>query len=70
MKWTNLLDYKCPKCSKDLKQYSERHLCTNCDFFINDKKLNDVVQNMLDPLSKKTPVSRRRPSNEEALNFM
>lgn len=47
MKWNNLKNYKCPKCSGGLHQdhISKLHCCNNfdCDFKIGERKLSEII---------------------------
>lgn len=47
MKWNNLKNYKCPKCSGGMHEdhISKLHCCNNfdCDFKIGNEKLKQIV---------------------------
>ena len=44
MKWSNLKEYKCPKCGKDLKKEDKLISCTYCDFKIKESRYNEIVK--------------------------
>lgn len=45
MNWKNLNKNYCPKCGASLKHVSNGKECSNCDFFITSKKLNELSDN-------------------------
>ena len=51
MKWQNLMDNKCPKCSDKLnvkdKLNNEIITCTHCDFKISEGKYLDIRTDMV-----------------------
>ena len=51
MKWQNLKDNKCPKCSEDLnvkdKLDSGFITCTGCEFKISEGKYLDIRTNLV-----------------------
>jgi ribosomal protein L37AE/L43A len=51
MKWKNLKDNKCPKCSENLnvkeKLDNEIIKCTQCDFMISEGKYLDIRTDMV-----------------------
>ena len=61
MKWKNLLENKCPKCSSLLEEDKKTsfHVCSNeCGFSINDKKFAGLVNEMYKKQAEPEEVDR------------
>lgn len=47
MKWANLKEMKCPKCSSSsLTDSGMGYKCGNCDFYISYERFREVINNM------------------------
>jgi len=61
MKWNNLKQNKCPKCSKDLARHDDLHVyCGNCDFLISNKRFKEIITSQVE----RTIENHYRPEDE------
>ena len=77
MKWSNLKQFKCPKCGNDLCQSTIKsgvYECCNgvsCGFSISSSKLRKIVSDQLNiNISKKVIERHYRPDDEVPENFV
>ena len=59
MKWNNLKDMKCPKCSADIAPSSMgfrcsygKHTSAQCQFYISKQKFDEVVSSLYKPRAR------------------
>ena len=56
MKWNNLKDMRCPKCSAMLYKSNGGYACSGskCEFFIREERFDTVIQSIYKPKERST----------------
>lgn len=67
MNWKNLQENKCPKCGADLEPMLDRDTikCSRCIFAIKEKRMEEIVSDMVGRKMKFDYSEERRIRDEE-----
>jgi hypothetical protein len=71
MKWINLKEMKCPKCSNSLYESNGGYACAavKCEFYIRSERFNKIVDSMYKPKERSTEHMSEEQRLSELNNY-